>query len=869
MKIWQKVALAVGIVLFFLVLSYGFMPQVLKGKIVNQSDISGYIGMSHEMERWNRDHPDDPTYWTGSMFSGMPTTAISTLNKGDWTQKIYDFLLLGKRPASFLFIALLGAFLLMLSLGIDWVLALGGAVAIAFCSYNFQIIQVGHNTKMQAIAFMPWVLAALVFTYRSAVEDGFGGKGALFGAFSRSGENWLAKTVLGAVLFALAVSLQVKANHQQVTYYLAILVLLYALAYFIDLLRSRKDRLKRFFIASGLLLVIGLVGVATNVNKLLPLYKYQQHTMRGGSELSGTDSASQGGLDLNYATAWSYGWEELPNLMIPDFNGGSSSASVNPDKSATIAYLRGPGSKNLREKARHLPMYWGPQPFTAGPMYMGAISVFLFILGLCLYKGKEKGWLLVATLLAILMAVGNHFMVFTKLCFRILPLYNKFRTVSMALVILQLSLPILGFLVLDRIVKEQIPKKEFMKGGWIAFALTGGICLLFWLLPSLAGNFSAPADAEEPALLQKALSADRRMLLRHDALLSFFLIAASWLLLVWSYAPKGQTEEAKAFAGKGRKWIAGTGICVLILINLFTTGKRYLNDGDFTTQKDFRRPFAERPVDKIIQEDPALSYRVMDLSVSVFNSSVPSYRYKSIGGYSPAKLQRYQDLIDHYLVPEISSVYESLGSARTVQEAQALLPAIPVLNALNTKYIILGGEYAPLVNGQALGNAWFVSSAVPAEKPDAELALIGSTDLRNSAVAATSDISLLGLPVETSAEDTLPAGDSIALTAYAPNELHYHYTASAPRTAVFSEVFYPGWTARLENGEPLNLVRADWILRAAALPAGDHDIVMRFEPTSYKVGERISRTSSITLLVLTLLALAKMALPRRKERKEH
>ena len=268
MKLWKKIAVAAGIVLFFLVLSYGFVPQVLQGKIVNQSDISGYVGMAHEMNQWNKVHPDDPTYWTGSMFSGMPTTAISTLNQGDWTQKIYDLLLVGKRPATYLFIALLGAFLLMLSLGIDWVLAIGGAIAVAFCSYNFQIIQVGHNTKMQAIAFMPWVLAALVFTYRSALED------------RTSKGRWLPRTVLGAVLFALAVSMQVKANHQQVTYYLAIIIFLYAVVLFIDLILKHKERLGRFFAASALLLCIGLVGVATNVNKLLPLYKYQQHTGR-------------------------------------------------------------------------------------------------------------------------------------------------------------------------------------------------------------------------------------------------------------------------------------------------------------------------------------------------------------------------------------------------------------------------------------------------------------------------------------------------------------------------------------------------------------------------------------------------------------
>ena len=386
-SVWKKICIGLGAVALFLALSYGFVPQVLDGKIVNQSDISGYIGMSQEMNQWNKAHPDNPTYWTDSMFGGMPTTAISTQNKGDYTQWIYDLLLTGKRPATYLFITLLGAFLLFLAMGVKWFVAIGGAVAIAFCSYNFQIIQVGHNTKMQAIAFMPWVLAALVYTYRSALDGQKhpvipGGTGNLF------------RVILGAVLFGLALSMQIKANHQQITYYLAIMVLLYALVEFIHCFRSKEWR--QFWLASALLLVLGGAGIATNINKLLPLAKYTPQTMRGGSELSQEGSGTKG-LDLDYATSWSYGWEELPNLLIPDFNGGSSAGAVDPEKSATIKLLRQAGQKNLKETAKNLPLYWGPQPFTAGPMYMGAVTVFLFLLGLFLYKGREKWWLLAAT----------------------------------------------------------------------------------------------------------------------------------------------------------------------------------------------------------------------------------------------------------------------------------------------------------------------------------------------------------------------------------------------------------------------------------------------------------------------------------------
>ena len=861
---WKKIAVGAGIVALFLALSYGFVPQVLEGKIVNQSDISGYIGMSHEMNEWNKAHPDNPTYWTDSMFGGMPTTAISTQNGGDWTQPIYDLLLIGKRPATYLFIALLGAFLLMLAFGVSLPVAVGGAIAIAFCSYNFQIIQVGHNTKMQAIAFMPWVLAAVVFTYRSA----FRRKEASPDAFARTGSrsdasgeasflrSALPKTVLGAALFGLALSLQIKANHQQITYYLAIIVLLYAL---VELIHTIKTKAWRPFItASLLLLLLGGAGIATNVNKLLPLAKYTPQTMRGGSELSGEGSNAKG-LDLDYATAWSYGWEELPNLMVPNFNGGASAQAVNPDKSATVKLLRQAGQQNVREVAKSLPMYWGPQPFTAGPMYMGAITIFLFVLGLCLYKGREKWWLLSATILAVLMAVGSHFMAFTKLCFNVLPLYDKFRTVSMALVVLQVTLPVLGFVTLDRIVKETYDKKTFTKGGLIALAVTGGFCALCYLAPSLFGSFSAASDAGMQDVLAEALEKDRVMIFRSDAARSLLLILASAALLFWAYLPKGQTEHAKAFAGYGRKWIAAVGICLLVTIDLFSAGKRYLNSSHFTTPKNFNAPFAERPVDQIIKADKDPQYRVLDLTVNVFNSSVPSYHHKNIGGYSPAKLQRYQDLIEHYLTDEINGLYRQVQSAEQLEEVgEYMAQSTPVLNALNTRYVVLAEDFPPLFNEGANGAAWFVDSVVKASSADEEIALLGSADLRREAVIGP-DFTAPVTP------ETVAPSDTINLHSYAPNELHYKYSAASDRLAVFSEIYYPnGWTATVD-GQPLDLLRADWTLRAAMLPAGEHEVVMHFLPASYRTGAAVSRASSILLLLVTLLSIAGFFLPSRKK----
>ncbi|MBQ2171884.1 MAG: YfhO family protein [Bacteroidales bacterium] len=822
----KKLGIALGIVALFLALSYGFVPQVLQGKIVNQSDISGYLGMSHEMSEWNQAHPDNPTYWTDSMFGGMPTTAISTRNGGDYTQPLYNLLFAGKRPAPWLFVTLLGAFLLFLALGVSWPVAVGGAIAVAFCSYNLQIIQVGHNTKMQAIALMPWVLAALVYTYRN------------------SKNIW--KTLLGAALFGITLSFQIKANHQQISYYLAIMVLIYAIVELVQTIRGKTW--KPFVVASALLLVLGVAGIATNTNKLLPLAKYTPYTMRGGSELS-KDGGSQKGLDLDYATSWSYGWEELPNLMIPNFNGGASAGAVNPDKSETIQLLKRAGQKNLKETAKHLPLYWGPQPFTAGPMYMGAVSVFLFVLGLFLYRGKEKWWLLAATVLAILMAVGSHFMAFTKFCYNVLPLYNKFRTVSMALVVLQVSLPVLGFLTVNQLVKEKLDKNVFRKGFMWALGLTGGFCALAWLAPGLFGSFTGGSDAQMQDVLVDALIVDRIALFKADVVRSFlFICFAAALVMVIQMK-------------RERKWIAVTAMGLLVILDLFMVDKRYLNADHFTTPKDFNKPFAERPVDQMIKADEDPQYRVLDLTVDVFNSSVPSYHHKNIGGYSPAKLQRYQDLIEHYLAGEINALYKQLNQAEDLEAVSDWMAGgTPVLNALNTRYIILGGEYPPLENYSAFGAAWFVDSAVKAANPDEEIALLGAVDLRHQAVVTD--------PVNVAPATSDGTGDLIEMTSYAPNELHYKYSCATDRLAVFSEIYYPdGWHATVD-GQPLDLIRADWTLRAALLPAGEHEVVMTFLPDSYRTGAAVSRVTSILLILLVLASIGLLVYSENKRKNE-
>ena len=820
----QKILLYAGIVVGLLVLSYAYVPQVLSGKIVNQSDISGWQGMSHEMMEWNAAHPGDETAWTESMFGGMPTTTIHASTRGDWTQKIYDFLLIGRRPATYLFISLRGAWLLMLALGIHPFIAVGGAIAVTLCAYNLQIIQVGHNTKMQALAFLPWVLAALIYTYNQIKK-----------------KSWLPGTVLGAALFGLALSFQVKANHPQITYYLALLILIYVIVLVIDLLRKKEKLWSRFFIASGLLLVLGVAGIATNAIKLLPTMEYTPYSMRGGSTQAAEGGEGAKGLDLDYATAWSYGWEELPNLLIPNFNGGSSAGAVNPRHSETYDLLKQAGQPNLKETAKHLPLYWGPQPFTAGPMYMGAITVFLFVLGLFAFKGKEKWWIVAGTILAVLLALGSHFMAFTKFFYNVAPLYNKFRTVSTALVVLQFTLPMLGFLVLDRIVRQPEAAAFFRDKGWIAAAVTGGFCALCALIPGIAGTFSGSVDADQPDVLVEALAADRRYLLVMDALRSLLLIAASFALLWWGTSvPKDaqKTFSTQPEMGRGRRLTASLFIALLVLFDLGLAGKRYLSADDFVSPRSFQSQFNKRPVDEMILSDTDPSFRVLDLSVNVFNDSHPSYWHKNIGGYSPAKLQRYQEFIESTLTGEINQLYKILGAARTLEEAEAALPYLPGLAQMNCRYIILDGEMPPLRYRYAKGNAWF------------EEILDGPG-------------SVLPVGGEEPADRQPAYFQSVELTSYAPNELRYHYSCNISSKLIFSEVYYPvGWTLTVEDtGEVLPIELEGSLLRAAWVPVGEHDLVMRFDPPSYRRGEAISRATSILLLLSALGAILGAVLP--------
>ena len=826
-------------ILVFIIIGYSYAPYTLQGKVVNQSDISSWNGMANEIVTWNDAHPGDRTLWTNSMFSGMPATTISVKYHGDFTQYIYDLLFIGQRPASYLIICMIGAFLMFLAFGVNIWLAILGAIAMAFCSYNMQIIQVGHNSKMIAIAFMPWVIASLVYAYK---------------------RNWL----WGAIFFAFALSFQIKANHPQITYYLAIIVLGFVIWQFCDALKGKT--FPKFFKISLAVLIAGLLGIATNINHLWPTYEYAKHTMRGGTELTQNTPAgltksvggnkSRNGLDLEYATQWSYGINETPNLFIPNFNGGSSAGALS-EKSETYKII----SQNYQgaDKAiQQMPTYWGPQSFTAGPMYMGAICIFLFLLGFFVLKGGLKWWVGCVTLLALMLSWGSHFMGLTELFFNYAPLYNKFRTVSMILVILQVMIPILAVLAVNEMINGNIKKEEAKKAMWWALGITGGFALLFAVFPSLAGSFTGQSDSQLPKEIAASLALDRISLLRADAFRSLIFVLLAAATLWYGFTKKLKPIHATII------------LIVLVIFDMWNIDKRYLSSSDFVSKQEFTSVLNKRPVDEMILNDKTPDYRVLDLSVDPFNNAYTSYWHKTIGGYSPAKLQRYQDLIEHDIMPEIQAVAKELDSAKTITEANAAITYHPVLSMLNTRYIILNAKTPPLVNSYALGNCWFVNNVVPARDANDEIGKLQSIDPHKTAVVSKDflekDVQLKQFSA--ASKDTAADFSSIALTSYAPNKLIYHYTAKSPKVALFSEVYYnPGWTATLKNqsGEKeLNIFRANWILRGLVLPAGEGDITFFFEPKSFTKGELYSEIASGILILLLIGGIVYSVIKRRK-----
>ncbi|NEM99548.1 YfhO family protein [Pontibacter burrus] len=786
----------IAVLVFLLLTVVYFAPVVFEDKGMAQHDILQFRGGAQEIME-HREKTGEEALWTNSMFGGMPSYLINTRYSGDLSGIIHTVLSLNlPAMAGNIFVTLLCAYILLITLGMRSWLAIVGAIAFAFTSYNIIILEAGHNTKSLTIAYIPMVLAGLLYALRKNL--------------------WI-----GAALFALGLTLNLHFNHLQMTYYMLLLVLVWGIVevYYAFKNGTIVELLKR----GSVLLLAAMLAVGVNFGRLATTAEYTKYSIRGKSELTVPNSGDKtgSGLDREYAFNWSYGIGESITLLIPDFYGGGSSTPLDTDSETYKAFV-GMGAPPMQAEqivSQGMPTYWGPQPMTSGPVYVGAIVCFLFVLGLFIVDRRWTSWLVAGTVLSLVLAWGHHFSAFNYFMFDYFPLYNKFRAVSSALVIAQITMPLLAMLALWRLFRDREIIKDLDKKLLISGGITAGICLLVWMFGGMA-SFTSAVDVQlqQAQYPVDALRADRESMMKADAFRSFAFIVLAVAVLYFYL--KNKLSATIAIAGIG----------VLVLADLWAVDKRYLNNGDFKEQV-ITNYFQPTPADKLILEDKdpgkGLSYRVFD-ATNPFNSARASYFHKSVGGYHGAKLRRFQDVIDRHISQN----------------------NLEVLRMLNTRYAITGDPQQPVqrVPG-ALGNAWFVEEIEKVNTPDAELEALSGFDAGTTAI-----VDVTKFPVQ---EDKFNAGNAtIKLTTYEPDYLKYEYQAEAPGFVVFSEIYYEaGWQAYLD-GQPVDHLRADYILRAMQVPAGKHTIEFRFEPQTYYIGNTVSLISSILLLLVIAGAIA-------------
>lgn len=796
-------------VLFFIVVSYAyFTPDIFEGKVLFQQDIQQGIALGEETRAF-KEATGETSRWTNSAFSGMPTFQISPSYSSYPVIRFLDHLysLWIAYPASLVFIMLTGFFIFMLSMGVKWHYAVIGAIAYAFSSYFFIIIEAGHIWKFITLAYIPPTLAGIVLAYK--------------------GRYWL-----GGSIAALFATLQIASNHIQMTYYFLFVIVAFVIAFAVILVRQKE--MPRFWKASGVLVVAAILAVGANLPNLYHTQKYSKETMRGGhSELTSekSDENTSDGLNKDYITQWSYGKMETFSLLIPNIKGGASGL-LSSQKAAVDA-----APAQVRPYLSQVNSYWGDQPGTSGPVYAGAIICMLFILGCITVKSPVKWALVVATLLSILLSWGKNFMPLTDWFIDYFPMYNKFRTVSSILVVAEFCMPVLAVLALKQLIEN--PDKS-RRPFYIAAGITGGIALLAYLFPGIFGPFMSIYEFDmvgsEPALAQlfTGIEEARKAVFTADALRTLlFVIAAS--VAIWFYLQKKLSS----------RWTLLL-LCALVLADMGLVNKRYLNSDCFVENRRKENPFPMTDADRFILQDPDPNYRVFNLASpsGPFNDARTSYYHKSIGGYHAAKLTRYQDLIDRQL--------------------SKMNPE--VINMLNTKYYIVPNEDGTAVqvvpNPDALGNAWFVDEVRWVDNADAEMAALDTFVASRTAVVDKQ----FKEQIDATAVQATP-GDTIMLTEYKPNELHYVSQSAQPRVSVFSEVYFPwGWQASID-GNPVEIARADYVLRALTVPAGNHEIVFRFEPASIAVTEGIS-FASIGIILLSLIAIVVYSLIKDQKKKQ-
>ena len=787
------------IALFFVSMMIYFAPKVIDGKKLQTHDVQQYQGMAKEMldhnEQVEKTGEGTETHWTNSMFGGMPTYLI-TIAPDNLTRSVHKIFNTNHRhPEMIAFMYFLCFFIALLLFEVPLWLCMLGALFYGFSSYFFIIIEAGHVTKSMALGYMPLVIASVAACYKN-------------------------KLWLGSALFALTLALQLVTNHLQITYYTMYIICAFVLFQLYEAWRA-KDLWKQFFKPSLFLLVAAVLAVGSNAANLYMTYDYGKDSMRGKSELTHDADNKTEGLDRDYATAWSYGIDETLNLFIPNFKGGSSGSTLSED-SETYKTMKqaGVSAQNAKSFIKNAPTYWGPQSFTSGPVYIGAIVMFLFVFGLMFVRGSVKWWLASLTALAVLLAWGRHFMPLTDFFLDYVPGYNKFRTVSMILVIAQFTVPLLAIIGLHQFVRDENRREEAWKKLKLSLYICGGLVLVLLVSVGSLYDFSSPGDAQMqlPDWLIKAIQADRKSMLIGDLWRTLLFVAATFGTLALWYFRKIKYPVLIAV------------LAVFTYFDMWTVNKRYLNDSDFVAvpKKQAKQHFQPTAANKAILVDPDPNFRVMNLTLSPFNDASTSYFHKSIGGYHGAKMKRYQELIDFHLSKMNMSAY----------------------NMLNTKYFIVENPNSqarqPMAqqNPEALGNAWFVEKLHKVPNADAEIAAL--TDF-NPAAEAFADVRFV--PQLTDTVFTVDSTSSITLTSYAPNHLTYTATNTHAGVAVFSEIYYSkGWNAYI-NGELAPHFRVNYVLRAMNIPAGTHTIEFKFEPHSYVVSNRVSFVASLLLLL--------------------
>lgn len=778
----------IAAILFFLGLSYVLFAPQLQGMQLLQSDNQQFQGMSKELNDY-RDKTGEEALWTDSMFGGMPSYLISTVYKTNYIRYVDDFLQLGhSRPASFLFIMLLGSYILMLAIGLNPWLGIIGSLALSLSSYYFIIIAVGHNSKMIAIAYLVPLIGGIILAYRK-------------------------KLWLGVALAGLFLGLELYSGHPQITYYGAFIIFFFIVA---EAIRSYREKILKHFAKVSAALGIALVlGIGANFSHLYLVWDYGKDSIRGKSELTHNADNKTSGLDKDYALSWSYGIAETFDLFIPNLMGGSSSIGLSPDgeTAKTLTTMGQPA-----EIATQIPSYWGPQPSTSGPVYIGAVVIFFFVLGLFFVRGVTRWWLVGVTVLSILLAWGSNFFAFSDFFLQYVPMYNKFRTVSMILVIAEITIPIVALLGLKKLMDGEISKEQSLKGLKWAAGIAGGFALFFALMGGSLFSFTSENDKmmlqDAYNVLASSMATDRAALLSADAWRTFIFVAIS-AGLVWLFIAK-KIKPAYFMLALG----------VLLLADMVPVNRRYLNKDNWVPEAQAQVPFTPSSADLQIMKD-AGHYRVLNLAVSPFTDASTSYFHKSIGGYHGAKMRRYQELIDMHLSQNNMAVF----------------------NMLNTKYFIVPNQQAQVLEAQqnpgALGNAWFVNSVKMVPNADAEIESLKNFDPRHLAVVDKRfEKELAGF---TSNTDTTA---KIALTSYEPNHLTYKSNNKSAQLAVFSEIYYSkGWDAYI-NGKPAPHLRANYVLRAMVIPAGDNIVEFKFEPKMFKVGKAVDLICSLSILLL-------------------